>query len=122
MVYQRIAWERVSKLDIRLTVGYVLFNIMNALWLLLAVLITPIKSTVKMIPYDIRLLLERTAALDEYAIFTVVAGIILKCRSALLQLSKHSVITLDIVYLITLLILIMYHILKEPHNLLSRSI
>lgn len=66
------------------------------------------------IPGGYPLILERTSAQDEFTLCIVLANIGLLCLSSLLRVSNHSILTLDILFNLSLLFLIKYHSFKEP--------
>ena len=68
-------------------------------------------------PDGVHALLVRTAALDEYFIFIILTDIGLTSISSMAKLSNHVILTLDIIYNLSVLFLILYNKLKEPESL-----
>lgn len=71
---------------------------------------------VKLSECRIQLLMENTAALYEYIIYTVLTNIGLVCLSSMARLSNHAILTLEIIYNWSSMILILFHRFKEPEN------
>lgn len=62
-------------------------------------------------------LLERTPALDTFLLFIIqTVYIITAVFCAFSNLSNHAVISLDIIYFFSMMMLIFYHIIKESRN------
>jgi hypothetical protein len=62
-------------------------------------------------------LLEATPALNTFLVFMAKAAFLINAiLSTFGRMSNHIVLTLDILYLISLLMLILYHNLKQPEN------
>lgn len=68
-------------------------------------------------------IIEKTPALDAFLIFTVQAVLVsMAAACGFRQVSNHIILSLDILYFISLLMLILYHNLKEAGNLLVKEI
>lgn len=65
----------------------------------------------------IQLLLEKTAAVYEYAVYLAAIQLGLAVIFFFHTISNHRIITLDILYKFSLLMLIIFHNLKEPETL-----
>jgi hypothetical protein len=61
--------------------------------------------------------LVRTAALDEYFIYITITNIGLAAASSMSRVSNHAVLTLDIIFNLSILFLILYNRFKDPDSL-----
>lgn len=67
-------------------------------------------------------MLAETPALDSFLMFAIGTAIaVTAAASALLQVSNHIILSLDILYLLSLLLLILFHTFKEFGSLRVRA-
>lgn len=71
---------------------------------------------------EFKFFLEKSAAFDNFIVtaIQISAGSILTC--SLLQVSNHSVISLDIIFFLSILMLILYHTLRQSKYTLCKTI
>lgn len=71
--------------------------------------------------YELGWMLARTPALDAFLMFIIGTGIVATTAAcALMQVSNHIILSLDILYLLSILLLILFHTLKESGSLHAR--
>jgi hypothetical protein len=63
-------------------------------------------------------MLPRTPALDAFLMFVIGAAIVVTAAAcALMQVSNHIILSLDILFFLSMLLLILFHTFKEFGNL-----
>ena len=67
-------------------------------------------------------ILENTPAQVSYLMFVIQTFIVTAASAFAFRVSNHVILTLDILYFISILLLILYHNLKEAGNLLIQEI
>lgn len=73
------------------------------------------------IPHDLRWILEETPALFACVLFLIYSACIsLLAVSLLSNVSNHIVQSLDILYLFSLIMLVLFHLIKESRVLLCK--
>lgn len=64
---------------------------------------------------------KETFVIKFYPFSTIFIAICLILKLAFLRISKYSTISLDIIFFFSILILVMYHIFKDPENLFLKN-
>ena len=83
---------------------------------------TSLKYSGREVIESLRLLLERTPALDVFLMFVIKAALIVTSTVCTFgKLSYYGIISLDIIYFMSMLMLILYHTLKVAGCLLLRE-
>ena len=66
-------------------------------------------------------MLDRTPAIDAFLMFIIgIAIAVTTITCALMQVSNHIILSLDILYLLSMLLLILFHTFKESGSLRAR--
>lgn len=78
-------------------------------------------KTGKIMPESYFLILEKTSELYEWAILFVITFNLFTGIFSLKNISNHSILSLDIIYLFSTMLLITFQILKEPNILICKA-
>lgn len=66
--------------------------------------------------FEIKWMLDKTFAQASFFMFIIKTAVLASAVACLVKISNHGIITLDIIYFISLMMLILYHTLKKAGN------